>query len=163
MQLHRMDTDFEEDPYILEPSTPLERFLHFSKLVANPHTLNKYFLTLFDRHHEKELLPSTKRARNQAESVIFCSSVGGRVLGLGYLAQKLSFLRGRRFSPLKDLGVFCLTAGAIYLLDSVPLAMYWPYFEDALIKRDDDGDLEEDPYAAANLPKYKVWYYQKFY
>lgn len=154
---------YEQDQYIYSEPTFTDKCQYYATLVRNSHTLMKYFLSLYDKNHEKELPPKTKKRRNQAESVVFWSSLTGRAFGAGLLATQLTILNGPRVNPLRDLGMLGATIAGIYLMDSLPLAFYWPYFEDTLIKRDDMGELTKDPYSSANLNKYKVWYYKRLY
>jgi len=150
----------EEDQYVCSDSTLKSKFEKFTDRLQNSHKLMKYFLTLYDRKYEKELPKNLKHLRDRAESVIFWSSIGGRLLGTAFV---VSILRRRRLSPIKDLGTLAATFGTIYLMDSLPMAYYWPYFEDEFIRRDDEQEFTADPYAAADLDGFRVWYYQKLY
>ena len=154
---------YEEDPFISDEPTFKEKFNHFKMRFRNSHILMRYFLTLYDRQYEKELTQNCKHMRDHAESMIFWSSVGGRVFGLTYMIRKMSIFSRRRFTPIKDLGVFILGSATIYFFDSFPIACYWPYFEDEFIRRDDEQEFTRDPYSSANLDKFRLWYYQHIY
>mmetsp|Transcript_7626 Transcript_7626/g.8582 ORF Transcript_7626/g.8582 Transcript_7626/m.8582 type:complete len:166 (+) Transcript_7626:33-530(+) len=161
MEDSNIEANYEQDQYISTTYTPCEKCNRFRTLIANSRILMKCFLSLYDNRYERELTLRLKNKRNEAENVIFFSSLGGRVLGLSYLTKQL--FNGRKFSPIRNISALCVTFGAMYLLDTVPLALYWHHFEDTLIKRDDGEEYTEDPYAVANLSSFKVWYYQRIY
>lgn len=152
----------EEEAASYEPAFD-SKAKYFGVLALNFHTLFWNFMTLYDKRYEKELPQNIKHERDTAESVIFWSSIGGRLFAVTHVARNLSFLNSLPFKPLRDMRVVLVALGALYLCDVLPISYYYPKFEDMLIKRIETKEITHDFEKETNLSKYKLWYYNAFF
>mgnify|MGYP006976751270 FL=1 len=131
----------------------------YGQLFLSSQTLVDNFLLLYLKKNDAKLSPEFKKERDTAESIIFYTSIVGKVLAFGLITSRLSFLNALPFNPIKDIQTLLLAYGTMYVGDGLPITFLWEKFEPQIMNIMQGQDEFVDLYADNLMNPFKLFYY----
>jgi len=139
-----------------------DKFKMYSTLLSSSHLMIENFILLFLKKNDARLDDNIRKQRDNAEKVIFFTSLAGKALAFFLITSQISFLNRIPFNPIRDTKTLLASFASIYFCDSVPIVYYWPTFEDYIMKFNPEGERARDLYADNLMSSPKVYYYNNW-